>query len=179
MIYMGSDYHLFHKNVIKLCKRPHASLEAMQEECLATLCKTLCPTDTLVYLGDWWFGSPEDCRDFVLQIPTKNIIFCTGNHDAQAIEAHKKYNLFARVCERYEFYHGDRLVVVSHYQHATWNKSHHNSCHFFGHSHRKQGEHYGLGRSCEVGYDSTGRWLVSVTEAIEWVKDRPAGKHHD
>lgn len=179
MIYLASDFHLGHANIIKLSKRPHASLEAMQEECLTTLRKTLCPTDTLVYLGDWWFGSPEDCRDFILQIPTENIIFCTGNHDAHAIAAQHKYRLFKTMCERYEFYYDNRLIVCSHYQHAVWNKAHHGSLHAFGHSHRKAGDHFGPGRSCEVGYDSTGKWLVSVPEFIEWVKDRPTGKHHE
>lgn len=179
MIYLGADYHLFHQNIRCLSNRPHASDEAMREECLATLRDTLRPEDALVYLGDWWFNTPEACRDFVLQIPTKNIIFCTGNHDAHAIAAQHKYKLFKLMCERYEFYHDNRLIVVSHYQHATWNKSHHSSVHFFGHSHKKQGEHYGFGRSCEVGYDSTGKWLVSVSEAVEWVKDRPTGKHHE
>ncbi len=53
MIFLSSDHHFHHANVITYCKRPFSSVEEMNEEMVKRWNGVVKPEDTVYYLGDF------------------------------------------------------------------------------------------------------------------------------
>jgi len=51
-----SDFHLGHRNIIRYCGRPFASVEQMDAAILANLNKLVGADDVLYFLGDFCLG---------------------------------------------------------------------------------------------------------------------------
>jgi len=77
MIYVYSDTHFDHKNIIFYCNRR----EDWQEKFLALHKKIVGPHDTVLFLGDLGFGSPERMKSLLDQLSFKQFIAILGNHD--------------------------------------------------------------------------------------------------
>ena len=54
MTYFTSDQHFAHFNIIRLCQRPFASLEEMDEVMLAKWNAKVKDSDRVFILGDFW-----------------------------------------------------------------------------------------------------------------------------
>jgi calcineurin-like phosphoesterase family protein len=88
----------------------------------------------LWHLGDYCYSPKNKVEEYaqkhLKRINCKNIYFCWGNHD------NKKIAPFFKEChERFELNYKNKLVVLSHYAQAVWNKSHHGSWMLYGHCH--------------------------------------------
>ncbi|TET59664.1 MAG: phosphoesterase [Candidatus Stahlbacteria bacterium] len=79
-IYLTSDHHFFHENIIKYCDRPFSSWEEMNKVMIERWNKTVGKGDIVVHLGDFSLGGPKDTVDVVNQL-NGNIILIKGNHD--------------------------------------------------------------------------------------------------
>ena len=77
MIYVYSDTHFDHKNIIFYCNRR----EDWQEKFLALHKKIVGPKDTVLFLGDLGFGSPKRMASLLAQLNFKRFIAVLGNHD--------------------------------------------------------------------------------------------------
>jgi calcineurin-like phosphoesterase family protein len=189
MIYLASDWHCFHANIIKYSNRPFTDVNEMFAACKQEVRNTLKDGDELIYMGDLCFSKdPEQVyrllNELVGGIRLRKFIFLRGNHDYCIDEVRKIANQrggfdITLLREIYETKCDGRLIVCCHYQMACWNKSHHGSLHAWGHSHSKPENRFGLGRSMDVGYDSIGKWLLPIHEFVEQVKDRPISGHHE
>jgi len=80
MIYITSDHHFYHKNIIKYENRPFESLDHMHEYMIDKWNKTITKYDTVYHLGDFLFGNKEQAKAIVSQLNGK-IILVKGNHD--------------------------------------------------------------------------------------------------
>ena len=78
MIYLISDLHLDHKNIIRYCNRPFNSLEEMNNTIVNNWNKTVTENDTIFLIGDLAFGRN---REYWLKQLKGNIILIRGNHD--------------------------------------------------------------------------------------------------
>jgi calcineurin-like phosphoesterase family protein len=82
MVYITSDLHLNHTNIIKYNDRPFADVNAMNNILISNINNTVKPTDELYILGDFCFGDRLRANTFLNQIRCKNIYLIKGNHDS-------------------------------------------------------------------------------------------------
>lgn len=84
-VWVWSDLHLFHRNIIRYSGRPFFNLEQMNEELLKTAERLVGKEDWLVFGGDLSFGSMEDTRDWLAQLDCRKATLL-GNHDVDRQE---------------------------------------------------------------------------------------------
>lgn len=132
--YFTSDWHLDHKLMIELGHRPFKTLNEMNKTIVQNLLNILESGDQLYFLGDLSW-SIKAYKDFFAQFPHDvEFHWILGNHDKKQ---YKQYERFVTsVGDTKEIYIGNKIpVYMNHYPHLTWNKSHFNAFHLFGHHH--------------------------------------------
>lgn len=161
MIYYTSDTHFRHKNIIKYCNRPFASIDEHDEAIIARWNETVSPDDIVYHLGDFIFG---DKAEYYLSSLNGKKHLIWGNHDSTGT---KNATGWESSQPYLEIKDGNHNVVLFHYACRVWNASHHGSFHLWGHSH---GGLSHQGRSLDVGVDSWDYRPVTIFQ----VKDRLA-----
>ena len=73
MILFTSDLHLGHKNVIRLCNRPFASIEEMDAVLIENWNRKVHRNDTVYVLGDLMFRNEKPPEEYLRQLRGKNI----------------------------------------------------------------------------------------------------------
>jgi len=90
MIYLSSDFHLGHANILHYCNRPFHCLDKMNETIIRNTNERCKSTDTLFHLGDFCFKNSSGGKDgegSIIKASTWErvfnckIIFIEGNHD--------------------------------------------------------------------------------------------------
>ncbi len=171
-IWMTSDLHYFHKNILKFCPetRPYKSIEDMNEALIFEWNSTVAPDDIVIDHGDFSFAGYEKTKEVLGQL-NGHIIHIFGNHSkALRNQANiKGYDYF-------EFTYDGIKIVCNHYAQRVWNRSHFGAIHTFGHSH---GSLKGIGKSMDVGWDAVGK-IISLDEVVELMENVPIHKedHH-
>jgi calcineurin-like phosphoesterase family protein len=80
-VYIWSDLHLGHANIIKYCNRPFADVEAMNKALLHAWWTTVKPMDTIINLGDVSLkNNKEHLSETIRSLPGYKILIL-GNHD--------------------------------------------------------------------------------------------------
>ena len=79
-IWVTSDTHFNHANIIKYCNRPFSSVEEMNEPIIANWNKVVSQGDTVYHLGDFALGNKSLIPDFLERL-NGHISFIMGNHD--------------------------------------------------------------------------------------------------
>ena len=77
-IFMSSDLHLNHKNIIRYCDRPFKNVNDMNNTLVSNWNKMINPHDTVYYLGDLSFRNHTEYWKSLLN---GRIIYIKGNHD--------------------------------------------------------------------------------------------------
>jgi calcineurin-like phosphoesterase family protein len=127
-----SDLHFGHKAVIKYCNRPFDSVESMDEHLIDRWNSHVNSPDNVHVLGDFSFYDPEQTSQ-ILQRLNGNKVLIRGNHDnSRDVGCQVGW---VRVAHYYENRHDNVKVILSHFPFMSWNKMHHGSYHFHGHSH--------------------------------------------
>lgn len=77
-IFITSDHHFFHGNIIKYCDRPFSSYQEMNEALINKWNSKVSPGDLVIHLGDFAFrGKAKEIRERL----NGTIILIKGNHD--------------------------------------------------------------------------------------------------
>lgn len=84
-VWMSSDHHFFHKNIIRFAGRPHASVDEMNQDMVDKHNAVVRPEDISILGGDIGFG-PVDATNEILNEMNGYKILIIGNHDWE----HKK-----------------------------------------------------------------------------------------
>lgn len=140
-IYLTSDTHFGHANVIKYCNRPFSSVEEMDETLIDNWNKTVKPNDAVWHLGDFaFYRDPEKIINILRRLNgNKFLIF--GNHDKimrdgqinkhfSGSYSYHELNVPDPDCGK----HGQKIVLC-HTAFRVWNKQHYGAWNCFGHSH--------------------------------------------
>jgi len=80
-IFLISDLHLDHANIIKFCNRPFKSVSEMNDFIVDTWNKTVGKNDIVYFLGDMAYGRGSRKTRFWLEKLNGNIVFIKGYHD--------------------------------------------------------------------------------------------------
>jgi calcineurin-like phosphoesterase family protein len=83
-IFITSDPHFHHKNILDFEERPFNSLPEMNEGLIESWNSVVKKTDTVYHLGDFSFGGVKEWEDVLNQL-RGNIILIKGNHDKSKI----------------------------------------------------------------------------------------------
>lgn len=81
-IFLTSDLHLGHRNIIGYCNRPYFDVEEMNRELIANWNRTVSDNDRVFFLGDFALGSKDDVIRFGKQLNGRKVMIY-GNHDHQ------------------------------------------------------------------------------------------------
>lgn len=79
-LFLISDTHFGHFNIIKYCDRPFHSTKEMNESMIENWNKTVGKEDYVIHLGDFGLGGVEALQNIVSQLNGR-IILVKGNHD--------------------------------------------------------------------------------------------------
>lgn len=139
-VWMSSDWHFLHSNIINHCDRPHFDVGSMNEALLQLLGK-VAPDELLVIVGDLAMGNFEASVDLIRRIPGRKILV-VGNHDLKQDGKCRwlgESGLFEAVVP-FLFWTGPqgRGVLVSHYPASVPDhyKSHFSLLNYHGHMHQ-------------------------------------------
>lgn len=83
-LFIISDTHFHHKNILDFEPRPFNSVEEMNEVMVENWNKVVMKNDTVYHLGDLSFGKVDEWRDVLNRLHGK-IILTKGNHDKSKI----------------------------------------------------------------------------------------------
>lgn len=151
-IFFVSDTHWGHANVIRYSNRPFTDVDHMNEILVKNWNEVVKPEDTVWHLGDFAFMSYPEFKKLIWRL-NGNINVCLGNHD-KVIIGHQKELLSMGKIKSIQHYVELKIegtmIVLAHYGHRVWNKSHYGSIMLYGHSH---GSLPPFGKSVDVGVD--------------------------
>ncbi|PHA03031.1 hypothetical protein COE51_01425 [Bacillus pseudomycoides] len=83
-IFITSDSHFYHKNILDFEPRPFNTVEEMNAGLIESWNSVVRKTDTVYHLGDFCFGNVKEWLDVLNQL-RGNIILIKGNHDKTKI----------------------------------------------------------------------------------------------
>jgi len=79
-IFITSDLHLGHANIIGYCNRPFYNVEEMDKKIINNWNSIIDKGDTVYFLGDFCMGGVDIIKNYVQQLNGK-ITMIRGNHD--------------------------------------------------------------------------------------------------
>ncbi len=142
-IFVTSDLHFYHENIIKYCNRPFNNADEMNATLIKNWNSVVSPDDITWILGDFALIKGEDHNEKVAKLNNLaamlngSKVLILGNHD---------YFTDSEYCNAgFRYVHGFEEVGINHhwftmchYQMTSWNNSHKGSMHLFGHEHWRQ-----------------------------------------
>lgn len=168
-IFITSDTHFGHTNIIKYCGRPFQTKQEHDEALIERWNSVVSPGQTVYHLGDFGFGDPIYLKRISQKLHGR-IAFLKGNHD--------KSQTLDKIGERFLFVKDTHLlttkvkgktqrIFLSHYAHRSWPMSNHGSWHLFGHSHGNMPPH---GLSFDVGVDCWNFTPISIEQIYDKIQ---------
>lgn len=162
MYFFTSDQHLGHAKIIQYCHRPFSNVEEMNSTIIERFNSVVGKNDTTVHAGDFcWAKNHKEAQEKYISKLNGNHIFIKGSHDHWLPD-------FAQYMWRKEI--NGVLIVVCHYSMRTWERSHYNSWHLYGHSH---GRLEPFGKSMDIGVDPNNFYPLSFEQIREYMNNRP------
>lgn len=155
MNYYISDLHMFHDNILKLCKRPYSNVEDMNNDIIRRWNARVTPEDDVYILGDMFFKHKdiETVKNVLKQLKGKKHII-RGNHD-KFLNQIRWQDYFESVDAYKEIDDRGRMVILFHYPIEEWNGYYRTSYHLFGHVHQNDTNLKYHERKINVGADVT------------------------
>lgn len=84
-IFVTSDLHFDHENIIKYCNRPFKNKHEMNHVLIENWNRTVKANNIVYFLGDMTYGPKRHSIDYWLSKLNGNIRFIRGNHDTDKI----------------------------------------------------------------------------------------------
>jgi len=131
MIWFTSDFHLFHKNVLRFDDRPFKDVYEMHETIIYNWNEVIHDNDTVYYLGDLTFGSVNKTKEIIYALKGK-IVYIKGNHD-KGIEQYS--DRFEGIYDYFHLVYNKQRYVMMHYPILSFPGVYRGSFMLYGHCH--------------------------------------------
>ena len=170
MIYFTSDLHLGHRNVIRHCDRPFATVEEMDDTLISNWRSRVTNRDTVYVLGDLMFRNEKPPEWYLRQLPGKKHLVM-GNHDRDWVKKCRLEDFFESVTNLNFISDGSHQCTLCHYPMMSW--PHMARCYMvFGHIHgNTDADYWPLIRDSALmlnaGVDVNGLRPVTFEEMVE------------
>lgn len=170
--YFTSDTHFSDPRVLRIDRRPFASLEEHDAALIGWWREIVKDDDTVWHLGDFARDSPAGrASDILAQLPgIKHLI--VGNNDPESVTSDPAW---ASVGHYAEIERDGLRIVLCHYPFRTWRDSGRGSIDLHGHSHGRLSP---ITRQYDVGVDVFGFRPVTL-ETIRSRRRRTAQQRRD
>lgn len=163
-IFLISDTHFDHGNIITHCKRPFRDWREMNEAMIANWNEVVDPNDEVYHLGDFTYGRKRrPIRYFVNRLNGK-IHFIMGSHDKPGDVAQAGFASVQSYLDIRSWRPKKRGVVLFHFPIESWQGAFREAVHFHGHSHGNL-KHILPGRM-DISADCIGFTPIHLEEAI-------------
>lgn len=130
-IFVISDTHFYHKNILKFCDRPFSSIEEMNDTMLNNWNNVVSENDIVYHLGDFGLGNKTKLENIFDSLNgTKYLI--RGNHDIRS-NVHK-FN-WVDIYDLTTINYKEKNFVLCHYPMQSWDRMYYGSIHLYGHVH--------------------------------------------
>lgn len=156
-IYLTSDLHLDHANIIKYCNRPFKNVDEMNSVLINNWNNTISPEDTVYFLGDLAFAKNYRRAMHFLRILNGNKIIIRGNHDNYIKGYHDSVLKYQN--RRFYLVHDPREIPSSW---KGWS--------IVGHTHEKEGFINKDRRTINVSVEQTSYKPLTLDEIIEQIE---------
>lgn len=114
-IWVTSDTHFNHANIIKYCNRPFSSVEEMNETIIANWNKVVSEDDAVYHLGDFALGDKSLVPDFLERLNGYKE-FLMGNHDNSNIMLEMcKQGLIENISWEDVIKVGKKTIILNHF----------------------------------------------------------------
>lgn len=135
-LFLTSDTHFNHTNIIKYCNRPFDSVESMNETLISNWNNTVPKDGVVFHLGDFALGGSEAWHNILPRLNGK-IYLILGNHDIKNFRPGYA-NRFEEVAEQMTVDVGKKRLILTHFPllcyHGTWGTEQ-NCWNLMGHVH--------------------------------------------
>ena len=121
MIYFTSDLHLGHKNIVDLCKRPFADVDAMDAVLIDNWNRKVKKNDIVYLTGDVVWDKKKVAY-YMEQLSGKKILVA-GNHDSTWIKREECQKYFEEVVLYLEVHLNGHPITMCHYPMLEWRSS--------------------------------------------------------
>ena len=106
-VFVISDTHFGHKNLVKLCGRPHD----FSERIVANWNRLVEPEDLVIHLGDYIVWKYSDFLDVMDQMNGRKVLVF-GNHDHKSLVWYMEHG-FSFACHSFSWnYHGENILFT-------------------------------------------------------------------
>ena len=171
MNYYIGDPHLGHEAIIRLCSRPFASADEMDETIIENWNRRVTNGDTVFILGDLMFRNKKEPSEYLSRLKGHKILVL-GNHDATWIWREGATRFLTSYVSMMELIDRNRKVVLCHYPMLTWPNIRSGSYMVFGHLHGNREQdpcvRYGLTeKMLNACVEVNGYQPVTLDEMIE------------
>jgi len=156
-VFVASDHHIGHKNIIEYDGRPFKDVQEMDEILVLNHNSVVSPNDVVIFAGDFALGSLEHASKIRDRL-NGDIYITWGNHDGHARNLPWKSSSERMVIK----VQGYPCMVISHYAQRTWLKQSKGYWHLYGHSHGSLPEDGSL--SFDIGVNSHNYYPWSMEE---------------
>ena len=159
MLFFTSDTHFSDPRVLRIDRRPFASLAEHDEALVANWNGTVGPEDEVWHLGDFSLPRAKIAGDLLARLNGTKHLIVGNNDDEGTIRAQG----WASVQHYAELTLDGRLHVLCHYPFRTWNGIGKGSVDLHGHSHGKLTP---IPRQYDVGVDPQDLRPVTLEEIV-------------
>lgn len=175
-----SDTHFGHKNVLIHDKRPFATIDEMDAELIRRWNAKVSPEDDVYILGDFAYRSGKSMEWYLKQLRGR-LHLIIGNHDGKLLADEKAMAYFCSVDKMMNVVDDSgKLLHLSHFPLADWNKKHYGSYHIHGHIHNAKSEVFQFlktqERALNAGCMINNYEPVTLQELIENNRKHKAGQ---
>jgi calcineurin-like phosphoesterase family protein len=175
MHWFTSDWHLGHKNIIIYCKRPFNSPEEMDRAIISNFFRRVSRGDTVYHLGD--ISLNANClKTFTGELSKSKINFhlIPGNHDPNksVLIDWCKSNRGSSISKLKTIKMNKQKVVLCHFPMLSWDCSHYDSWHLYGHHHRAISIPH-VGKQMNVSVDIHNFNPVPWHDVVHYMESQP------